>query len=238
VSPSESPVCRVGILDARGVPVPVVAVFGCQGHHDRMRSHDRASDPRSGLTIDVTTGLTAAARQVESPNCDDRPPRTVVDLVVVHGISLPPGEFGGPWIDALFTNALPADAHPDFAEIATLRVSAHALIRRDGEIVQYVPFHRRAWHAGQSRWEGRSDCNDFSIGIEIEGTDGTAYESLQYVRLARLIAALSRAYPGVSIDRVVGHSDVAPGRKTDPGPAFDWPLLRALLRFESELGGA
>jgi len=203
-----------------------------------MRSHDRASGPRSGLTIDVTTGLTAAARQVESPNCDDRPPGTVVDLVVVHGISLPPGEFGGPSIDALFTNALPADAHPEFAEIAELRVSAHALVRRDGEIVQYVPFHRRAWHAGQSQWEGRSACNDFSIGIELEGTDGTAYESLQYVRLARLIAALARAYPGVTIDRVVGHSDVAPGRKTDPGPAFDWPLLRALLRFESELGGA
>ena len=139
------------------------------------------------------TGLTAAARQVESPNCDDRPAGTVVDLVVVHGISLPPGQFGGPWIDALFTNSLPADADPDFAALTALRVSAHALVRRDGEIVQYVPFHRRAWHAGQSQWEGRSGCNDFSIGIELEGTDGSAYESLQYVRLARLIAALARA---------------------------------------------
>jgi AmpD protein len=203
-----------------------------------MRSHNRASGIPKGLTIDTTTGLTAAARQVESPNCDDRPPGTVADLVVVHGISLPPGEFGGPWIDALFTNSLPTDAHPGLAAISGLRVSAHALIRRDGEIVQYVPFHRRAWHAGQSQWEGRSNCNDFSIGIEVEGTDGTAYESLQYVRLARLIAALARAYPTVAIERVVGHSDVAPGRKSDPGPAFDWPLLRALLRFESELDGA
>jgi AmpD protein len=158
--------------------------------------------------------------------------------VVVHGISLPPGEFGGPWIDALFTNSLPTDAHPSFAQVAGLRVSAHALIRRDGEIVQYVPFHRRAWHAGQSQWEGRSGCNDFSIGIEIEGTDATAYESVQYVRLARLIVALAQVYSAVSIARVVGHSDVAPGRKTDPGVAFDWPLLRALLRFESELAGA
>ena len=203
-----------------------------------MSSHHRASGLRKGLTIDTTTGLAAAARQVESPNCDDRPVGIVVDLVVVHGISLPPGEFGGPWIDALFTNTLPEGAHPEFAALAGLRVSAHALIRRDGEIVQYVPFHRRAWHAGQSHWSGRSGCNDFSIGVELEGTDRTAYESLQYVRLSRLVAALARAYPGVSIERVVGHSDVAPGRKTDPGPAFDWPLLRALLRFESELGGA
>ena len=203
-----------------------------------MRSHNRAPDDIGGLTIDTTTGLLAEARQVQSPNCDDRPPGTVVDLVVVHGISLPPGEFGGPWIDALFTNTLPADADPYFGGIAGLRVSAHALIRRDGEIVQYVPFHRRAWHAGQSQWEGRSDCNDYSIGIELEGTDATACESVQYVRLARLIAALARAYTGVSIERVVGHSDVAPGRKTDPGPAFDWPLLRALLRFEAELAGA
>ncbi len=203
-----------------------------------MRRDTRATGSTAGLDIDTTTGLLTGARQVESPNCDDRPAGTVVDLVVVHGISLPPGEFGGPWIDALFTNRLAADAHPYFAGVAQLRVSAHALIRRDGEIVQYVPFHRRAWHAGQSQWQGRVGCNDFSIGIEIEGTDASVYESIQYVRLARLIAALARVYPGVSIDRVVGHSDVAPGRKSDPGPAFDWPLLRALLRFESELAGA
>jgi AmpD protein len=202
-----------------------------------MRS-TRASGAVAGMSIDAETGLLAGARQVQSPNCDERPAGTVVDLVVVHGISLPPGEFGGPWVDELFTNTLSADSHPHFAGLTQLRVSAHALIRRGGEIVQYVPFQRRAWHAGQSQWQGRSGCNDFSIGIELEGTDATAYESVQYVRLARLIVALSGVYPGISIERVVGHSDVAPGRKTDPGLAFDWPLLRALLRFESELKDA
>jgi AmpD protein len=200
-----------------------------------MRSDTRAT--RAGLLIDAATGWLDGARQVASPNCDDRPAGTIVDLVVVHGISLPPGEFGGPWVDALFTNTLPLDEHTYFAGLADLRVSSHLLVRRDGEIVQYVPFHRRAWHAGQSQWQGRSGCNDFSIGIELEGTDATSYESIQYVRLARVIAALGRAYPGVTSERVVGHSDVAPGRKTDPGPAFDWPLLRALLRFETEFAG-
>jgi N-acetyl-anhydromuramoyl-L-alanine amidase len=200
-----------------------------------MRSHTRSPGAVAGFSIDVTTGLLAEGRQVDSPNCDERPAEATIELVVVHGISLPPGEFGGPWIDALFTNRLPADAHPYFADVSRLRVSAHALIRRDGEIVQYVPFHRRAWHAGRSQWQGRADCNDFSIGIELEGTDASAFESVQYVRLARLIAALCRVYPGLATERVVGHSDVAPGRKTDPGMAFDWPLLRALLRFETEL---
>ena len=157
---------------------------------------------------------------------------------MVHGISLPPGEFGGPWIDALFTNALPADGHPGFAEVAGLRVSAHALVRRDGGIVQYVPFQRRAWHAGESRWQGRERCNDYSIGIELEGTDASAYEPAQYAALARLVARLCRAYPTLSPDRIVGHSDVAPGRKTDPGIAFDWPLLRALVRYELEVAPA
>ena len=157
------------------------------------------------------------------------------ELIVVHGISLPPGEFGGPWIDALFTNTLPPDAHPYFAQVASLRVSAHALVRRDGEVVQYVPFHRRAWHAGQSSWMGRERCNDFSIGIELEGTDARAYESAQYASLAGLVAALCRAYRTLSPERIVGHSDVAPGRKSDPGIAFDWPLLRALVRYQVEV---
>ncbi|MFO1408094.1 MAG: 1,6-anhydro-N-acetylmuramyl-L-alanine amidase AmpD [Steroidobacteraceae bacterium] len=185
--------------------------------------------------IDVTSGWYPAARRVPSPNCDDRPAGTVVDLVVLHGISLPPGEFGGPWIDALFTNALPADAHPYFAGIAGLRVSAHALVRRDGTIVQYVPFHRRAWHAGVSSWRGRERCNDFSVGIELEGTDARPYEQAQYGALARLLAALVRAYPALDPGRIAGHSDVAPGRKSDPGVAFDWPLARALLRHELEV---
>ncbi len=148
---------------------------------------------------------------------------------MVHGISLPPGQFGGPWIDALFTNRLAPDAHPYFAGICHLRVSAHALIRRDGEVIQYVPFHRRAWHAGESNHCGRGRCNDFSIGVEMEGTDDLEYEALQYTRLATLVHALVEAYPALSTDRVVGHADIAPGRKTDPGAVFDWPRLRRLL---------
>ena len=138
-----------------------------------------------------------AARQIASPNCDARPPGVAADLIVVHGISLPPGEFGGPWIDRLFTNLLPADAHPYFAEVAGLRVSSHLCIRRDGSVTQYVKFHERAWHAGQSSWEGRSACNDFSIGVELEGADTVPYEPPQYRALAQVVAALCRAYPDV-----------------------------------------
>jgi len=165
-----------------------------------------------------------------SPNHDDRPPGTLPDLIVVHGISLPPGEYGGPWIDALFTNALPPDEHPYFATIATLRVSSHLLIRRTGDCVQYVPFHKRAWHAGQSNYRGRERCNDFSIGIELEGADTEGYEPAQYRALTAAILTLCDAYPSLSIERIAGHSDIAPGRKSDPGIAFDWPRLHALLR--------
>jgi N-acetyl-anhydromuramoyl-L-alanine amidase len=178
--------------------------------------------------VDTQTGLLDGARQVSSPNCDERP--APPDLIVVHGISLPPGEYGGPWIDQLFTNSLPPDAHPYFATIATLKVSSHLLVRRDGSVVQYVPFHLRAWHAGASSYCGRERCNDFSIGIELEGTDDTAYEPAQYRALRDAILALCDAYPSLSREHVTGHSDIAPGRKTDPGPAFDWPRLRALLR--------
>jgi AmpD protein len=180
--------------------------------------------------IDVSSGLFTGARYVASPNCDERPAGVLPDLIVVHGISLPPGEFGGPWIDHLFTNTLPRDVHPYFAEVADLKVSSHALIRRDGELVQYVPFHRRAWHAGRSNYCGRERCNDFSIGLELEGTDGSAYEPVQYRVLAEAILMLCDAYASLSTERIVGHSDIAPGRKSDPGPAFDWPRLRALLR--------
>jgi AmpD protein len=181
--------------------------------------------------VDTRTGLLRRARYVPSPNHDERPAGSVVELIVVHGISLPPGEYGGPWIDRLFTNTLPADAHPFFAEIATLRVSSHLLIRRDGTCVQYVPFHKRAWHAGQSTYCGRERCNDFSIGIELEGADTDPYEPAQYRVLAEVVAELCEAYPTLSGERIVGHSDIAPGRKTDPGIAFDWPRLKALLRF-------
>lgn len=168
------------------------------------------------------------ARSVLSPNCDERPDGDI-DLIVVHGISLPPGEYGGPWIDDLFCNRLDSGAHPYFAEIAGLRVSSHVLIRRDGEVVQYVPFTRRAWHAGQSCYRGRAACNDFAIGIELEGDDETPYEAVQYERLAELITLLRRRFPAIGADAVVGHCDIAPGRKTDPGPAFDWQRLATLL---------
>ncbi|HEX2789882.1 MAG TPA: 1,6-anhydro-N-acetylmuramyl-L-alanine amidase AmpD [Steroidobacteraceae bacterium] len=184
---------------------------------------------RRTLSIDVATGLVPGVRQVLSPHFDQRPPGVLPELIVVHGISLPPGEFGGPWIDRLFTGNLPAAAHPSFAGIAALRVSAHAVIRRDGAITQYVPFAARAWHAGESSYRGRAACNDFSVGIELEGTDAIAYTGPQYQSLALLLRSLCRAYPSLSIERLVGHSDIAPGRKTDPGQAFDWPRLRELL---------
>ncbi|MCJ7556160.1 MAG: 1,6-anhydro-N-acetylmuramyl-L-alanine amidase AmpD [Gammaproteobacteria bacterium] len=177
--------------------------------------------------MDIETGLIEGVRLVASPNCDQRPHGVSPELLVIHGISLPPGEFGGPWIDRLFTNSLPPDVHPYFAEVADLRVSSHLLIRRQGELVQYVSFNQRAWHAGQSCFEGRDCCNDFSIGIELEGSDALAYTETQYEKLNALVATLLSTYPSLSADRIVGHSDIAPGRKTDPGVAFDWQRLRS-----------
>jgi AmpD protein len=174
------------------------------------------------MRVEVSTGLLVGARQVLSPFYDSRPSGVVPDLIVLHGISLPPGEFGGPWVARLFTGNLPADAHPEFRERAGLRVSAHVLVRRDGEPVQFVPFGDRAWHAGKSAWKGREACNDYSIGIELEGTDEVPYTDAQYDTLATLLPVLRAAYPAIAADRIVGHSDVAPGRKTDPGPSFDW----------------
>lgn len=181
------------------------------------------------MIIDRATGWLEGVRRVDSPNFDARPPAATLDLIVVHGISLPPGRFGGGWIDRLFRNDLPADADPYFATIQGLEVSAHALIDRGGSVTQYVSFLDRAWHAGRSSYHGRAACNDFSVGIELEGADDVPYEDAQYVALAEVIAALRRAYPSLRKAAVVGHSDIAPGRKTDPGPAFDWPRLQALL---------
>ena len=169
------------------------------------------------------------ARRALSPNCDDRPEDCDISLIIVHGISLPPGEYGGNWIDDFFSNRLDTGAHPYFAEIDHLRVSSHVLIRRDGELVQYVPFTRRAWHAGKSCYRARHACNDFAIGIELEGQDDEPYEDVQYRQLAELIQLLRKRFPAIRETDVVGHSDVAPGRKTDPGPAFDWDRLRGLL---------
>lgn len=178
------------------------------------------------MQVDLESGLMRGAKHIASPNCDPRPPGTEADLIVVHGISLPPGEFGGAWIERFFTNSLPLDAHPYFAQIGELRVSAHLLVTRDGGLTQFVKFTERAWHAGQSNYEGRAACNDFSIGIELEGTDTEPYAAAQYDTLARCVAALCDAYPRLSPARLVGHSDISPGRKTDPGPAFDWRHAR------------
>lgn len=191
----------------------------------------QSSIDNSPPCVDTVTGRLSSARQVPSPNCDDRPAGITPDLIVVHGISLPPGEFGGPWIDRLFTNSLPPQQHPYFATVASLKVSSHLLIRRDGAVVQYVPLHRRAWHAGVSSYRGREKCNDFSIGIELEGTDDAAYEPAQYRALSETVVALCEAYPTLSRERIAGHSDIAPGRKTDPGVGFDWPRFTALLEF-------
>lgn len=174
-------------------------------------------------------GILASARQCPSPNQDKRPESGEINLLVIHGISLPPDEYGGPWIDLLFQNQLPSDAHPYFTEIHHLHVSAHLLIRRDGELVQYVPLSQRAWHAGQSCFEGRSDCNDYSIGIELEGSDETPYTDAQYAMLANTIRLIQKDYPAITDERITGHSDIAPERKTDPGPAFRWDYLRQLL---------
>lgn len=180
---------------------------------------------RPTLHIDAA-GHAHPAHWVASPNCDARPPGAVVSLVVIHGISLPPGEFGGHDVERLFTNTLDPLGHPFYAGIATLRVSAHFLVRRDGELVQFVSCNDRAWHAGVSSWQGRARCNDYSVGIELEGTDTHPYGRAQYRRLADLLRALARRY---ALTAAVGHSDVAPGRKTDPGAAFDWRRLARLV---------
>lgn len=175
------------------------------------------------------SGLLSAAAYVPSPNCDDRPGGATIELLIVHSISLPPGEFGGPGIVELFTNRLDPRAHPYYREIHDHKVSSHFLIRRDGELIQFVPCARRAWHAGQSGWRGRNRCNDFSVGVELEGVDDQAFADSQYAVLADLARTLKRAYP---IQDCVGHSDIAtpPGRKTDPGPYFDWARFRKSIQ--------
>lgn len=172
------------------------------------------------------TGWVSGVRRIASPNCDARPQGTAIALLVIHNISLPPGEFGGPAVAQLFTNTLNIESHSYYAQLKGLEVSAHFFIRRNGEIVQFVPCSKRAWHAGASLWQGRSGCNDFSIGAELEGSDYVPFNDRQYAALVRLTRLLRRTYP---ICAIVGHSDIAPGRKTDPGPCFDWPRYFATL---------
>jgi len=197
---------------------------------DRRVSTDVPSRPQ------VHDHRLSGAAYRASPNCDERPDPGDLSLIVIHNISLPPDTYGAhpeaperSYIDDLFLNRLDPAADPYFAGIATLRVSAHLCICRDGRITQYVPFDRRAWHAGVSEWRGRARANDFSIGIELEGSDVRPFTDAQYAALAATIQALLRAYPGLGADAITGHSDIAPGRKTDPGPYFDWPRLRTAL---------
>lgn len=189
-------------------------------------------EPSPGTPARWRGGWWAGATRCRSPNFSTRPVGVPIDLVVLHSISLPPGVYGGDAIQRLFTNRLDWDAHPYYALIRGLQVSAHFLVRRDGTVVQFVDAGQRAWHAGQSMWQGRDNCNDFSIGIELEGLEGQPFEAHQYAALVRLLAALVRRYP---VRQVTGHEHIAPGRKRDPGSGFDWPGLGAWPGFPSEL---
>lgn len=185
-------------------------------------------------SYDSTTGLIPALTYCASPNADERPPDMAIDLGVIHGISLPPGEYGQGYVETLFLNQLPPTDHPYFATIAHLKVSAHFFIDRQGQVIQFVPVTQRAWHAGVSSWQGRERCNDYSIGIELEGTDDDAYTDPQYQSLSALCRCLQRAFPALTTERWVGHSEIAPGRKTDPGPAFNWSRLQRALNSPME----
>jgi len=199
-----------------------------------MASGSRVFDQSAEFHIDH--GWVAGVRQLASPNYNSRPHDNsqphdtaspqLIDLLVIHNISLPAGEFGGPYIDQLFLNTLDCSAHDSFADLRDLKVSAHFLVTRDGDITQYVATDKRAWHAGKSIFGNRENCNDFSIGIELEGSDAAAFTDEQYSALNWLVRGLMRYYPQITVERIVGHSDIAPGRKTDPGPCFDWARLR------------
>ncbi len=181
-------------------------------------------------TINLETHLLEGVQFVISPNYDERPNNELPSLVVVHGISLPPNKFGGKGVEQLFTNHLDVNEHPYYQEIKDLKVSAHLFIRRGGETIQFVPFHLRAWHSGISEFQGRQKCNDFSVGIELEGTDKQSYTQAQYLQLAKVIRALREVYPKIKSNHLVGHSEIAPGRKTDPGQFFSWQKLENIIK--------
>ncbi|WP_066963011.1 1,6-anhydro-N-acetylmuramyl-L-alanine amidase AmpD [Microbulbifer sp. Q7] len=187
------------------------------------------------MKYQVQSGWLSGVRRVPSPHCNSRPDDAEVDLLVIHSISLPPGQYGGSYIDEFFLGHLDIDAHPYFSEIGTLQVSAHFLIDRNGRVTQYVPLTERAWHAGQSTFCGRENCNDFSIGIELEGLDTDTFTPAQYQSLAEVTQAIMAAYPAIDRSRITGHSDIAPGRKLDPGPGFDWDLyFRRLQQVQGD----
>ncbi len=182
------------------------------------------------MKIDLKKGLVSGATFHPSPNFNERPLNQEIDLLVIHNISLPPGEFAGEFVQDFFTNKLDSSQHPYFKEIADLKVSSHLYIRRSGELWQFVPLTKRAWHAGKSSFAGREDCNNFSIGIELEGTDLIPYTAKQYEQLAEVSCAIMRHYPKITPNQIVGHSDIAPSRKSDPGPSFDWQYYRELVQ--------
>ncbi len=182
------------------------------------------------FSIDIATGLLTTIRYQPSPHHDERPEATTIDMIVIHNISLPPGQFGSSAVEDFFCGELDTRAHPYFSHLAAVKVSAHLFVKRDGTLIQFVPFTKRAWHAGESFFAGKSRCNDFSIGIELEGTDDKPYEKIQYQQLAQVLALLMRAYPAITPERIVGHVDIAPTRKTDPGPAFDWDYLKGIVK--------
>jgi AmpD protein len=178
------------------------------------------------MTHKIENGILSGAILIPSPNADQRAPGEIIDLLVIHNISLPPGEFGGKHVQEFFTNQLNPLADPYFAEIGHMKVSSHLFVERTGEVYQFVPFDQRAWHAGESSFQGRVKCNDFSIGIELEGTDDIPFTPAQYAALTEITALLQQNYPQITTDHIVGHSDIAPMRKTDPGPEFDWQFYR------------
>ena len=180
------------------------------------------------MLLDPVTGWCSGVRHCPSAHCNERP-QGEISLLVLHNISLPPGQFGTGKVQEFFTSGLNASEHAYFAGIVDMRVSAHFFIERDGQISQFVSCLQRAWHAGVSSFAGRDNCNDFSLGIELEGTDDLPYSEAQYDALVPLVQQLLAAYPALSVERICGHCDIAPGRKTDPGPAFDWPRLRTAL---------
>lgn len=184
---------------------------------------------KQAQVMHISAGLLVEAEYIATSHCDHRPADTNISLLVIHNISLPPNQFGGPYISELFLGQLDPQRHPYFAQIYQLRVSSHCLIRRDGQIIQYVPFHLRAWHAGVSSFQGKASCNDYSIGIELEGADHIPYTSDQYKALVRLSWNIMQDYQGITLGRIVGHNDIAPGRKTDPGIAFNWAKFRTNL---------
>ena len=208
---------------------------GCAG---RMSRSFRARIPslRHRTSLSIESGWLRGARRLPSENASERPDPGEISLLVIHNISLPPGRFGGGFVEQLFLNCLDCTMHPWFERLRGLRVSAHLLIDRRGRLTQFVPFGLRAWHAGESSFAGRGNCNDFSVGIELEGTDERPYTKAQYARLARVTRALMRAYPAITAERIVGHCDIAPGRKSDPGRAFDWAHYRAALAARDRAG--